>query len=277
MAFLIPGCADSNDGDGPGEGSRQDPSPMWLEATELPWSMTGCRFLAAVLEAPLGSIQPFVPEGFRVMSPGEFAGEGITGMDLPADPDVGNFGVEAFQCDEGTGLNGSVPGMTYASYYIGVDPPAEFQRDTGFTFVKLDVMIPDEDRRQFLAQYGVPVTNGTASVTTGLGQGPVLQVEGELGFGALGDFSFTGTALAPYPEDCAFVEFTPVPNGFVEWTMDCSFVQGGVGQISVDVPAGSWAAEILGAGTHDGSGFIGIVDFAQGSIKLPAGNSTAWA
>jgi hypothetical protein len=273
VAMVGSGCAGNESGDDAGEGAT---SPLWLEAQELPWTMTGCRFLAAVLEAPLDVVQPLVPEGFRVMSPQEFAGEGVTGVDVPA-TDAGNVGVEAFQCEAGQGLNGSVAGMTYASYYIGVDPPQEYDRGNGYTFIKLDVMIPDEDRRDLLALYGVPVTNGTATVTTGPTTGlpvHVIDVEADLSFGELGQFALSGTAAAPYPIDCAFTEFTPVPAGFVEWTMACEFVQGGIGPLTVEVPAGSWLADIVGAGPVDGAGFIGIIDFAQGSIKLPEGNAT---
>lgn len=246
-----------------------------LPARELPWSMQGCTFVAAVLQVPVSVVAPFVPPGFRVMHAAEFALEGASGQGLPTPPtggDDGNIGVEAFQCADGAGLDGEVvPGLTYASFYTGVEPPAELRRDTPFHFVKWDVLIPDQARNQLLASYGVPVHNGTATASLGLiGQQSLAQVTASTDFG-FGPFTFDAKALAPFPDDrCGFVEFTPVPTGFVEWTMACHFVTGGVGPLTVDVPVGSWFADAIGAGSHDGLGFIGVVDFAQGSIKLPA-------
>ncbi len=271
LASAFSGCAAKNGGLADAE---VEDAPTVLPARELDWSLTSCYFAAAVFEVPASKVQPYLPEGFRVMPASEFALEAGTGQGVPTPPSTsndGNIGVEAFQCDEGSGVNGTVPGMVYSSFYAGVEPPASLKRaGIPFYFVKWDTLIPDQERRELLAAYGAPVHNGTAAVSLGMAQGSLAEVSGGLSFGAFGNFSFEATALSPFPADrCGFIEFTAVPGGFIEWETRCTFLHGGVGPVTVNVPAGSWFANVLGAGSHDGLGFVGHISFGPGTIRLP--------
>lgn len=247
-----------------------------LPARSIDWSLHDCVFTAAVLQVPAAAVQPHVPPGFRVIPASEMAAEGASGLDVPsppaADGNDGNLGVEAFQCASGMGLNGSVDGMAYASFFAAVEPPAALKKDgTPFYFVKWDVLVPDAARHDLLASYGMPVRTGNVSASLNLEAQSLAKVDARLEFGGLGNFSFDATALAPFPNDrCAFIEFTAVPAGLATWSMKCTFVTGGVGPVTVAVPPGSWFADIVGPGAHNGLAFIGRVEFAPGSLSLPA-------
>ncbi|HUR61429.1 MAG TPA: hypothetical protein VM286_03580 [Candidatus Thermoplasmatota archaeon] len=254
-----------------------------LPARDLAWNMQGCVFVAAVLQVPAALVQPLVPPGFRVMHAAEFALEGASSQPVPTPPAPdgkdGNIGVEAFQCESGSGLNGSVPGMTYASFYTGVEPPASLKvAGTPFYFVKWDTLVPDLPRQDLLRSYGLPVHNGTATASLGVAQQSLAKVQATLDFGSRGAYSFDATALTPFPDDrCGLIEYTQVPAGLARWDMKCSFKQGGVGPLTVNVPASSWLGKITGGGAQQGLGFIGRVDFHTGMLHLPATNSTAVA
>lgn len=271
LAIMLAGCSGSDGASGPAadEGDSAGDAALGLPAREIPWSLTQCRFAAFVLGVPASAVQPYVPAGFRVQSAGEVAIGGQTGLPVPNPANDGNFGIEAFQCDEGTGLNGTLPGMVYASFFIGVEPPQELRRDVANHFVKLDTLIPDADRRELLAAYGLPVHNGTATMSATVMPGEATEFSGSFEADGMGAFSLSGRAGIPLP-NCSFTEYTPIPAGLAEWTMACTIVAGGGAAGSVTVPGDSWAAQVVGAGTHQGAGFAGIVDFHTGSLLLPA-------
>lgn len=260
-ALSLAGCAS--------DAPEPDATAETLPALHLPWSMTGCRFAVLVLGVPASAVEPYVPQGFRVQSVAEVAIGGQTGLPVPNPAADGNFGIEAFQCDEGTGLNGMVPGMTYASFFAGVEPPEELRRDVANHFVKWDVLVPDAPRRELLASYGVPARNGTAVMAADVVGGLVAELSGSFAAEGMGSFGLDARAGIPLPE-CSFAEFQPLASGaLATWTMECAVVSGGGAVGTVTVPADSWAAKVVGPGAHQGGGFAGIVDFSEGRIELP--------
>lgn len=243
-------------------GSATSPAPMT-------WTMSGCNFGVALVAVPASAVQPFVPEGFRVLSVAETGAEGQVGQDLPNPQEDGNIGFEVFQCESGEGLDGAIDGVVYASVFTGVEPPAELRRDVQNHFVKWDVLIPDAPRRGALAAAGIPAHGGNASVETEVAAASATSYRGTVTIDGLGELSFTGRSIAPLP-DGAFTEYTETPQGLVEWNMQYRLTAGGVGPQTVVVPDGAWFNEIIAAGTHDGFGFSGVTDFYEGSILLPA-------
>src|SRR5688572_25765079 len=118
--LALAGCSGSDDAE-----ATAAVTSGGLPARELPWTLTNCRFAAFVLGVPAAAVEPFVPDGFTVQSAPQVAIGGQTGLPVPNPVDDGNLGIEAFECDEGMGLDGPVAGMTYASFFVGVEPPAD--------------------------------------------------------------------------------------------------------------------------------------------------------
>jgi hypothetical protein len=289
VAAVLSGCVGQSSD--PGEGAK-DETVAGLPETTVAWSMTGCKFGATFWPVPAASVTPFLPPGFRSKSIQEFVAEGfLPQADVPNPANDGNVGVEVFQCTQGVGLEGPLDGMGYASFYSGVEPPAELRRPgVSFYFVKWDTLIPDAPRRDLLASYGLPVHAGNTSVTVDVPNSGISTTfpqpvalapatyDGRLEFGPHGGFTFSGRSGAPLP-DGSFVEYMQTPGGLAEWSMAYSFRAGGAAaEQSVTVPAGSWFAEAFGEGEHDAQGFLGIIDFASGSLRIPAqppANATA--
>lgn len=243
-------------------------------ASALPWTLTTCKFGVAILEVPASAVAPFVPDGFRVQSSAEVAAEGQAGQDVPNPRGDGNIGFEVFECLEGAGLGENVTPMVYASVFTGVEPPADLRRDVENHFVKWDVLIPDEPRRELLGARGIPVHAGTASISMEtFAAGQLTAYEGTLQIEGIGDFSFSGRTAAPLP-DGAFAEYTQTPDGLVEWSMKYRLTSGGAGPQSVTIPDGAWFNEILPAGSYDGAGFSGVIEFYEGSITFPEADAT---
>lgn len=268
LALALAGCATTPDA----EPSPEDPGAE--EARVLPWSMAGCRFGVALIEVPASAVQPFVPEGFRVLSVAETGAEGQAGVDLPNPRADGNLGFELFECDSGLGLdNATVSPMAYVSIFAGVEPPEDLRRDVQNHFVKWDVVIPDEARRLALAAAGLPVHAGNATVSTQVAGGAATSYTGRATIDGIGEFAFEGSSAAPLP-DGAFVEYTQTPDGLVAWNMAYSLTNGGAGPQTVTIPDGAWFNEILPAGTYEGFGFSGIAEFHTGTIALPSSGSS---
>lgn len=234
-----------------------------LPAWTMDWSLLDCTFVAILAPVPAATVQPHLPEGFRSLSLGE------TAFGAPNPTADGNFGLELFSCARGTTHNGTVEGMTYASYFSAVAPPAEYAREVDTHFVKWDVLIPDGPRREMLAAYGVPAVKGEVRVDFFDSKGEdEATVRGSFSLADGPAHALDGVAFADFA-DGSFTEFTHTPGGLVEWTQRYFFDAGGVGSATVNVAPGTFAAEILGAGPASGVGIVGAVRFDGGSIALP--------
>lgn len=252
-------------------------TPALSSPAPIAWTMANCHFGVALTAVPAAAVQPFVPEGFRIQSVAEAGAEGQVGQDVPNPQDDGNIGFEVFRCEKGSTLDGQMDGMVYASVFTGVEPPADLRRDVQNHFVKWDVLIPDDARREVLVAAGIAAHAGQATAATEILGASMTSYEGSATIEGLGAFAFSGRSVAPLP-DGAFTEYTETPNGLVEWTMRYHLVSGGAGPQTVTIPDGAWFNEIIPAGTHEGFGFSGIIDFEEGSIAFPtAGNASAAA
>jgi hypothetical protein len=225
---LLAGCAapqESEAGDDGGDGAAA------LPERELAWSLTGCRFVAGIVAAKASALAPHLPPGFRSLSMQE-----LLHPSAPRGTDEANFGVEALTCQNGSGVNGTLESMQYGSYFSAVDPPGELRGPYDFHFVKWDVLVPDTERRELLAAYGVPARNGTAAFSMFSETGPTFRVAATLQFEGEGVSRLTATGAVPV-EEGSFAEFTAVPSGFVAWSTKYAFAAGGVGQATVQAEA----------------------------------------
>ncbi|MGB0652974.1 MAG: hypothetical protein ACPGQL_07215 [Thermoplasmatota archaeon] len=262
-ALLAAGClADDDPRD-------SDPAARFTEpsgAATLPWGLTDCQAVIATVAADEAALAPFLPDGFRSLSMTEVAGLG-----LPVDPvGGGNLGIEVLTCASGVGLDGSIQGLHYGSVFTMVEPPAELaDGNVTFHFVKWDVMIPDQPRRDVLAGRGVPAVDGAGYMLQFQQVGDatlfdaVLEMDGDV-------HTLRGAAAAPYDTEGSFVEFTAVPDGFVTWHTVFTWASVAVGPVVLEPSPGSLVAEILGTGPAVGAAFAGVIDLHDARIELPA-------
>ncbi len=116
-----------------------DPSPT--PPSSIAWELRDCKFWYATTNADAVAVAQHIPDGYQ----------------LPAGNTV-SVAYEYNQCETGTSLNGTEADMVYASIWTAVQPP---NATAGvFSVVAFDVLIPDEDRREWLQGLGAPAHAG---------------------------------------------------------------------------------------------------------------------
>lgn len=232
------------------------------------WGLSDCQAIAALLPADSAAVAPYLPEGFTALTFEEVVG---SGTDIQGEA---NFGVEILVCAEGVGLNETVTNMVYGSYFMAIHPPTELAEDATFHFVKLDMLVPDAPRREFLQAAGMPVVDGTGAFQLFQGAANAGVTAATLTMDGA-THTFRGTGGAPFDPVGNFVEFTPTADGLAIWRTDYTWRALGVGPMTVDVAGGTLAADVLGTGPSSGAAFVGVVTFSNASLTLPAQNQTA--
>lgn len=234
-----------------------------LSELQIPWVLTECRFVVGIVSAPTARLAPYLPKGFRAISLGEHAHPSA-----PNPGSEGNIGVEAFICKEGQGLNETVTGISYGSYFSTVAPPPELRRtDVKFHFLKWDVLIPDAPRRALLQSYGIPAREGSASIAQFTRQGETYAVDATLSLNGTSVARIVGADTIPEPAG-SFIEYTQTPGGIAAWYTKYTPVAVGTGRVKF--AAGSFGAKLAGTDELQGLSFGGMVSFKEGTLKLPA-------
>lgn len=267
IAAALGGCLQDDDGADPSPTPEEDDDTAAGNETtpiDLAWGLSGCQAAVVFFDVDSAAVQPHLPEGF---APRPIAQGMIGGGPNPTQD--GSFGIEMFTCDSGAGLNGTVEPMTYGSYFAFVDPPDALEEDVDFHFVKWDVLVPDEPRREFLQTYGLPARNGTAAFSSFSLTQSAGSFEGTLSIDG-NEHGFSGQAVAPGPDPVSFVEFMEGANSLVAWRTSVPMSAVGLGPGTVDVPSGTLAAEVLGPGMHEGNLLLFEGAFEGGSIKTVA-------
>lgn len=242
----------------------RDLAPPEPTETVLPWGLSGCTFVIAVVPVPAARLAERIPPGFRVLAPAEIG--------LPADPrGDGNVGIEAWRCAEGVGLNASEPlhDTPYGAVFTFVEPPEELRvNGSRYHFVKWDVLVPDAGRRALLQAHGVPALEG--NVTFARFQplpGGRAAFDAELALN--GTYTLRGTsAQADATEPFSFVEYTQTPHGLARWSTNATFETLGSGTGIVAASGGPFrelAGERPQAYVLVGTGGA----FANGTLTLP--------
>lgn len=234
---LLAGCAQLR------RDLESDPVPEF--SARVPWALSGCQLVIAVVPADPAAFADRIPPGFRVLGVNEIPG-------LPAQDtrQAGNLGVEAFRCASASGLNASanVSDASYGSVFAFVEPPREL-RDANAThhFLKWDVLVADPALREALRAEGVNATDGNATFSRfqDVGPGRLFQAAARM---ANDTFEFEGgSGAAADAEAFSFVEFTPVGDRLVRWraNVTSSGLTGGAGFLASDGPG--WASDVLGS------------------------------
>lgn len=258
LAAMLAGCVNSSESEtGASElgGSKNDASMP----DKITWSLENCQSTLTLLPASAADLAPHLPDGFVPVP----LLDAVAETDVPVDPVDGNIGVETLDCESGYGMDAPV---SYVSYYSMVRPPAEFERDVTFHFVKWDVVMDNEIIAETLTDWGVPVVNGGASTAT-FQNTPAAWITEQTASLDGASHVLSGLGTRPYPTpDSTIAEFTETENGMVEWYTDITFHDVRNGPVLVNVAAGNILADVVGTGPIAGVGFIGTLSFNEGTI-----------
>lgn len=240
------------------------PEAQTASSDVLPWAMAHCRYVVAMAQADAQKLQSRMPEGFRAATRGVLPG----GLPVTS----AYLGVEAFECESGTGLNETpVQGLVYGSLFALVVPPEQvLDENVTLYMAKWDVLVPDPERRARLLEAGLPVMDGKvewAGGPAGVGEGARLTL------GEVGTFVF---ALGPGQRatsqgTASFYEFTPSEKGgYATWRADYAWDSGSftTGRGALTLPAG-WAADAVGGTRVPMSYHAGTWTFSNGTLALP--------
>lgn len=273
LTAALAGCI-GEENDRPDDGNDTDTTPPGEGAGETPtglvWTLNACSAVIALAPVDAGPIQERLPANFTPQAPEEFG--------LP--PDVRGealFGIETFQCTNGTGLNGTIDDLAYGSIFIPVHPPENLTLDSmDLHFVKYETLIPDEPRRTLLQDAGLPAVDGSTDLS-GLQATPAGHLfDASLTLGEE-TFTFTGSTNQPmedFREGVPFVEFQPTSqddDALAIWLSTENVATDATqGTGTLGVPAGSWAEEVIGAQATQAWMIASTdVNFITGAMALP--------
>lgn len=167
----------------------------------LPWGLSDCSYVIAVMPVPSDRLQPLLPEGFTPLP---------SRNGLPGD---GELHADAYHCAGGVGLDGRpLADVQYGSFYVPVEAPDELREEGyGAYFVKLDFIAPDGEHTDILAEAGLPAHSGRASAT----QTGATLWSAELAMETAGGFTFEGISGPATAQDgpLPFIEHSPLTSG----------------------------------------------------------------
>lgn len=232
----------------------------------IPWGLTGCIAVIALIPLDAAAVEPHLPEGFTPVVP-----DSVRAL-LPPDPRLESvFGLEALSCEEGVGLRGDVAGMKYGSYWTFVQPP-ERLADNAYplNFFKWDTLVPDQPRRDFLDRRGLSVFDGDANFGSwnaspfGIAFDVALDLEGS------GSHRFLGAAGAPVDFSGTLIEFADADRGLAAWRTAYASASAFGGSGLVELDGGSFPAEVVGAQAVQSYFLVGTgINFTDAYITLP--------
>lgn len=238
----------------------------------IDWTLSGCRAVVALVPTDAGSLEEHLPEGFAAASAQEAFG-------IPPDPrGEAALGVETFQCESGTTLDGTAQPLAYGALFAAVEPP-EGRNATGADLVlyKWETLVPDEDRRRLLQEAGMPAVDGSTDLS-GLRSHPAghafhatLTLNGST-------HAFAGTVDAPadaFREGLPFVEFQAGDDGIGRWVSEENQAPDAFqGTGTLDPVSGSRVADVVGDGPSQAYMVAATsVTFSRGYVDLPGAPS----
>lgn len=230
---------------------------------ELPWNLLGCTFVYGTTNLPAARLAPYMPHNFRPF------------ISSPALANtVAQVGFEVNVCAEGSGLDGQVGPMMYASTWTpAVAPPARAVPGIGM-FVNWDVLVPDDERRAVLQGAGTPARDGDITISTDLTKAAATPFTVDYVFDGAGAFHFDvvpAPGASTTPGGGEFGQYTEGADGSLtywrtEW--ETSLIQRGAGTITLDPE--SWQAEAFGATVIPAQFNFGQWEYTDGKIVLPS-------
>lgn len=238
-------------------------------AQTLPWGLSNCQVVVAIVPVDAGALSAHLPEGFEPVAPEDAFG-------LPDDPrGDGAIGLETFACESGAGLNETVEDLAYGAVFAPVEAPGNLSHpEADLVFYKWETLVPDDPRREHLSARGLPAVDGSTDLS-GLEQAPTGTHTFDVSL-RLGDASFTFTGTAgqaneDFRQGIAFVEFQAAEEGFAYWTSLENAAEGAnSGSGTVELPADHWTRDVVGQGSTQAYMVASTnVVFERASIVLP--------
>ncbi len=233
--------------------------------SSMSWWATDCQAVFAAVPVEADALEPYLPSGFTPLTPEAFG--------LPPDfQGDAVLGAKTAQCDDVATLDGSEP-LAYGALWAPVEPPEEMEEDAAlFHFVAWDTLVQDDDTRDHLHGWGLPVYDGHAGME-GFAATPAgytfdvtLEMNGDT-------FVFQGVANAPeedLSEPFEYVDFMPGDDGLAAWEMTSETTDLRAGTGVLKVPTGHWAEDVIGSeDTHAWMLADEATSFANGTILFP--------
>lgn len=266
MLTAFTGCLSGSEADP----STEEDTPATPDDDEqatlvIPWSLTNCTAVAAAVPVDSEVLSSHLPSGFTPWTPAE-AG-------LPPHPTADAvLTLEAWRCEQGSTLDGeTMKEMSFGAIEAPVHAPEGIPvAEDAYTPYSWQMLIPDEPRRALLQDAGVPAVAGTVDLSgyTPTPAGSVFSVRWELDGEA---YTFTGTTQRPMDRGTvAEEEITIADGGYAVWSSTIVDDQVVTGTGTLEVPAGSLAAEIIGSESTQAFLLTGEPGFEDGRITLPA-------
>lgn len=222
-------------------------------ALELPWELIECRYFIADVPVEAAGLEARLPEGFALdHDPSPLA---------PATGGAPYLGIEAFTCADGS---------LWASTFTSVVPPEELTVPDHLLFVMWETLVDNATRRDELAARGLPVRDGTVTFFDDPTPAPTTEVRFEIeGVGAIVMLGLHARPGSPFGGD--FVEYMEAEDGtLAAWSTHYEADTVAAGQAVVDLPAGSWLADVAGGTRAHGTMITGTWSFTGGSVRVPA-------
>lgn len=243
------------------------PAPVAANASNvMPWNLLDCVFVYGTVTVPAKLLEGRLPEGFSTA-----VARGAGGDTLA------QVGFEIDDCAEGSGIEGQIAPMTYASTWTPAIAPEDLAVEGAVgMFVNWDVLVPDDERRALMQSFGTPAHAGEIEVSADLRAGiPTTPFAVDYRFEDAGAFHFD---IIPQPGTGAvggsggeFAQYTAGADGSLtfwrtKWAAHTT--GGGIGTITLDPE--SWQAEAFGATTLPARFTFGTWDYTDGMIQLPS-------
>lgn len=271
LTTAMAGCVGQQEDDTPGDTPPADDDDAQTDPTgaRLAWGFSGCKTVVAVIPVDADALSEHLPEGFEPISAEEAFG-------LPSDPrGEGAIGLETFRCEAGVGLNGTVEDLAYGAVFSPVDAPENLTRPAAdLIFYKWETLVPDEPRRTFLADRGLPAVDGDTDLS-GLEQAPTGTHTFDVSL-TLDDASFTFTGTAgqaneDFRDGIAFVEFQAAEDGYAYWASLENAAEGAnSGTGTVGLASNHWTSDVVGQETTQAYMVASTnVTFEQASVVVP--------
>lgn len=232
--------------------------------TTMPWHLDDCFYAYTLIPFPAARVADRMPPGFRAM----IATQPTAGL-------VTHLGFEIDDCASGSGLDGDVAGMQYASTWVQAEAPVKHKVPGVMMFVNFDVLVPDDARREVLAAHGTPARAGAIVPSRDVLADPTLPFSVDYAMEGVGAFRFD---VVPQPKltqadgpSGEFAQYTLGERGSLTYwrtKWDSSYAQTGDGV--VHLPEGSWYAEAAGTTVLPAQFSFGRWDYHDGKIVLPA-------
>lgn len=257
VLVLFAGCLQSQGPEGDQDEGTQD-DPMAGPAPDLPWGLVGCAYVVSWGWVEGDRLDPYLPEGFTVRRGG--------GALAPApDPRDTLFGMDIMKCSSGVVLNGTASPIDYGYLWAAADPPEAFLQEgipPGEHYAKWEILVPDDERRGFLEERGLPVRGGSASLAP-----QPLRLEGDLALDGLGTISFSGVPTMEWePFDGAFAKVSEADGGVAAWRASATSGPRSHGEALITFPESSWMAEVAEGTVMKASFHSGVWDYADARI-----------